>query len=171
MNPPYSVSVRLHQIGARLERRLEPTDAERAKIAKELDLADLSILTGAVIIEATSSGWKLSGRIDAEGAQTCGITLEPLPFRFDEAFSLNFAEAPDEKPQANDDDEIDIDMDDDSPDLIDDGQIDLGVYLVEQLALRLDPFPRKPGAVFEQPPEPAEISPFAVLKRLNPDKS
>ena len=169
MKPPYSVPVRLHQIGARLERRLEPSENERAKIAKELDLAELPYLAADVVVEVTSSGWKLSGRIEAEGAQTCGITLEPLPIRFDEAFSLNFAEVTEEK--AGEDDEIDIDMDDDTPDLIDDGQIDLGVYLVEQLALRLDPFPRKPGAVFEQPPEPAEISPFAVLKRLDPGKA
>ncbi|MDP2117169.1 MAG: DUF177 domain-containing protein, partial [Brevundimonas sp.] len=51
---------------------------------------------------------------------------------------------------------------------IENGQIDLGQYAVEQLALRLDPFPRKPGAEFVQPPEPVEISPFAVLKRLKP---
>ena len=40
-------------------------------------------------------------------------------------------------------------------------------YVVEHLALELDPFPRKPGAVFVQPPEPTEISPFAALKALN----
>jgi uncharacterized metal-binding protein YceD (DUF177 family) len=57
-------------------------------------------------------------------------------------------------------------MEDETPDIVEDGQIDLGQYVVEQLALRLDPFPRKPGAEFVQPPEPAEISPFAVLKSL-----
>ena len=65
-----------------------------------------------------------------------------------------------------DSEEIIITLDDESPDLIENGQIDLGQYAVEQLALRLDPFPRKPGAEFVQPPEPAEISPFAVLKQL-----
>ena len=38
---PYSVPVRLHQAGAGLERHLEPDAAERAKIAKSLDLASL----------------------------------------------------------------------------------------------------------------------------------
>ena len=66
------------------------------------------------------------------------------------------------------DDEIVISMDDESPDLVEDGQIDLGQYAVEQLALRLDPFPRKPGAEFVQPEEPGEVSPFAVLKSLKP---
>ena len=52
--------------------------------------------------------------------------------------------------------------------VIEDGKIDLGQYAVEQLALSLDPFPRKPGAEFVQPEEPAEISPFAALKALKP---
>ena len=52
--------------------------------------------------------------------------------------------------------------------MLEDGEIDLGQYVVEHLALELDPFPRKPGAEFVQPPEPAEISPFAVLKALKP---
>ena len=35
-----------------------------------------------------------------------------------------------------------------------------------------DPVPRKPGAEFVQPPEPTEISPFAVLRGLKgPDSS
>ncbi|WP_236627552.1 hypothetical protein [Caulobacter sp. B11] len=42
-------------------------------------------------------------------------------------------------------------------------------YVIEHLALELDPFPRKPGAVFVAPPEPVELSPFAALKRLKPD--
>ena len=55
-----------------------------------------------------------------------------------------------------------------TPEPIEGDVIDLGGYLVEHLSLELDPFPRKPGAVFEQPPEPGEISPFAVLKGLRP---
>ncbi|HRJ63717.1 MAG TPA: DUF177 domain-containing protein, partial [Brevundimonas sp.] len=109
------------------------------------------------------AGWRLSGRVRASLAQTCGITLEPLPLEIDAPFVLTLAEAVDEES-----DEIVITMDDESPDLIENGQIDLGQYAVEQLALRLDPFPRKPGAEFVQPPEPAEISPFAVLKQLRP---
>ena len=44
----------------------------------------------------------------------------------------------------------------------------LGGYVLEHLALEIDPFPRKPGAVFE-PPQTAEIiSPFASLRNLKP---
>ena len=45
------------------------------------------------------------------------------------------------------------------------GQI-LAAYVVEDLALAIDPFPRKPGVEFEAPDAPGEPSPFAVLAKL-----
>jgi uncharacterized metal-binding protein YceD (DUF177 family) len=161
--PPYSEPVRLHQVPGGVKRTLEPDAAARARIARALDLASLDAFTAEMDLAPTDSGWRLSGRVRAKLAQTCGITLEPLPAEIDAPFIVTLAEAVDE-----DSDEIVITMDDESPDLIENGQIDLGQYAVEQLALRLDPFPRKPGAEFVQPPEPEEISPFAVLKQLRP---
>ncbi len=160
---PWSEPVRLHQLGGGLKRTLEPDAAARARIARALDLASLDSFTAEMELAPSAAGWRLSGRVRARLAQTCGITLEPLPLEIDAPFDLTLAEAVEE-----DSDEIVITLDDESPDLIENGQIDLGQYAVEQLALRLDPFPRKPGAEFVQPPEPAEISPFAVLKQLRP---
>ena len=158
---PYSEPVRLHQVAGGVQRTLEPDAAARARIVKALDLASLDSFTAEMNLAPSPAGWRLSGRVRASLAQTCGITLEPLPLEIDASFVLTLAEAVDEESE-----EIVITMDDESPDLIENGQIDLGQYAVEQLALKLDPFPRKPGAEFVQPPEPAEISPFAVLKRL-----
>ena len=160
---PYSEPVRLHQVPGGVKRTLEPDAAARARIARALDLASLDAFTAEMDLTPTDSGWRLSGRVRAKLAQTCGITLEPLPVEIDAPFVVTLAEAVEE-----DSEEIVITMDDESPDLIENGQIDLGQYVVEQLALRLDPFPRKPGAEFVQPPEPEEISPFAVLKQLRP---
>jgi uncharacterized metal-binding protein YceD (DUF177 family) len=158
---PYSEPVRLHQLGSGVKRTLEPDAPTRARIVRALDLASLDAFTAEMELVPSPVGWRLSGRIRASLAQTCGITLEPLPVEIDAPFSLTLAESMEE-----DSEEIIITLDDESPDLIENGQIDLGQYAVEQLALRLDPFPRKPGAEFVQPPEPAEISPFAVLKQL-----
>lgn len=160
---PYSVPVRLHQVGAGITRTLAPDAAARARIAKALDLASLDSLEAEMTLAPAPGGWRLSGRVKASLAQICGVTLEPLPVEVDTPFSISLAETADEEP-----DEIVITLDDESSDLIEDGQVDLGQYAVEQLALRLDPFPRKPGAEFVQPPEPREISPFAVLKQLRP---
>ncbi|RZJ30755.1 MAG: DUF177 domain-containing protein [Brevundimonas sp.] len=160
---PYSEPVRLHQIGSGVKRTLTPDAAALARIARALDLASLESFEADVNLVPTAAGWSLSGRVRATLAQTCGITLEPLPLRIDDAFSVQLAEPVDEES-----DEIVITLEDESPDVVEGGQIDLGQYAVEQLALRLDPFPRKPGAEFVQPPEPTEISPFAVLKSLRP---
>src|SRR5690606_38312587 len=158
---PYSDPIRLHQVGVSLTRRLEPDDAARQRIARALDLKSLDRFVASV------SGWRMGGRVQAEAVQACVLTLEPLPVAIDERFSINLTETAPEV-QANEEGEIDLELDDDSADLVENGQIDLGQYAVEQLALHLDPYPRKEGAVFEQPPEPGEISPFGVLKTLKP---
>jgi uncharacterized metal-binding protein YceD (DUF177 family) len=136
----------------------------RGRIAAALDLVSLDSFVADVTLAANGqTGWKLSGRVVADAVQSCGLTLEPLPAHIDARFNVSLTEALTSDSEIG---EIDITMDDDTPDLIEDGQIDLGQYAVEQLALRLDPFPRKPGAEFVQPEEPVEISPFAVLKQL-----
>lgn len=157
---PLRESVRINEIGAGLERTLEPDRAMRGRIARALDLASLDAFTATLAVKPARVGWTLSGRVVAEAVQTCGITLEPLPVSIDETFAVNVVELA--EPVA--DEEVEVSIDDDAPDVIEDGRIDLGRYAVERLALTLDPFPRKPGAEFVQPREPAEISPFAVLK-------
>lgn len=165
MNPndrlPFSEVVRINEIGAGIERRLVPDEAATKRIIKALDLGSLSLFESDVKLAPARVGWTLSGRVRATLDQVCGITLEPLPVEVDQRFSVDLILAI--EPEA---DEIEVTLDDDSPDVIEDGRIDLGQYVVEQLALALDPFPRKPGAEFVQPEEPAEISPFAVLKEF-----
>jgi uncharacterized metal-binding protein YceD (DUF177 family) len=162
---PFSEAIRLNQIGPGLERVLTPDEAARKRIARALDLQALSQFQAELSVTPNASGWRLDGRLRAEAVQTCGLTLEPLPVSIDAAFSILMVEASDDQAES-DVVEIDIDLDDDTPDVIEDGRIDLGRYAVEQLALNLDPFPRKQGAVFVQPEETAEISPFAALKAL-----
>lgn len=173
MNPerilPFSEVVRINEIGAGLTRHLSPDDAARARIVKALDLATLASLEADITVAPSRGGWTLSGQVAAAAEQVCGITLEPLPVRINERFSIELVEATDRE---TDEVEVEVSLDDDAPDVIEEGRIDLGQYAVEQFALALDPFPRKPGAEFVQPEEPAEISPFAVLKAFRkPDES
>jgi uncharacterized metal-binding protein YceD (DUF177 family) len=166
---PFSDPIRLHQIGAGLSRHLEPDAEARGRIARALNLKSLDRFEADLEVAATVSGWRLTGRVVADAVQSCVLTLEPLPVRIDERFEVNLVEATDTPP--SEEGEIDLELDDDSPDVVENGQIDLGQYAVEQLALCLDPYPRKEGAVFEQPPEPGEISPFGVLRALKPGGS
>lgn len=163
--PPFSQPLRLNQIGAGVTRDLEPDEAVRGRIARMLDLVDLPAFRARLTVQPAPEGWTLSGRVTAHAVQRCGLTLEPLPTDIDESFSIDLIEADPRAPV-----EVEVDPEDDGPDVIEGGVIDLGLYAVEQLALALDPFPRKPGAVFEQPEQPAEESPFAVLKQFRPPK-
>lgn len=161
--PPLSDIVRVNQIGAGLERTLTPDAETRRRIARALDLASLDAFEATMTLAPGETGWRLTGRVAAEAVQSCGLTLEPLPVSIDRDFVIELVERAEEG-EADAAAEIEILLEDAEPDVIEDGRIDLGQYALEQLALSLDPFPRKPGAVFVQPPEPAEINPFAVLK-------
>ena len=111
-------------------------------------------------------GVQIEGRWRARVVQTCGVSLEDFASDLGGAFRVRLA------PQGSDllpDPEAEIPLDleaDDPPELLEGDEIDLGGYVVEHLALEIDPFPRKPGVVFEPPADTEERSPFAVLKRL-----
>ena len=59
---------------------------------------------------------------------------------------------------------------DDTEPLID-GKIDLGAIATEFLIVGLDPYPRKPGAVFQPPVDATpDEGPFAALGALKKDQ-
>ncbi len=167
MSAPPPIHSMIFDLGAArpgAEARVTPDQSERAAIARALDLASLSRFDVRFDISGGRGEWRLSGHIEAEGEQVCGVTLAPLAFTIDEPFSLWLVQA--EQLPVAEDGVLELNPDDEGPDLIDSPRVDLGVYAVEQLALRLDPFPRAPGAVFEAPESEAPPSPFAVLARL-----
>ncbi|MBI3700233.1 MAG: DUF177 domain-containing protein [Afipia sp.] len=112
----------------------------------------------------------VSGRVTATVEQTCVVTLDPVENFIDEEIDVMFA------PQSQipavakviakeegDDAEIP-----DPPEPIINGAVDLGQLATELLILGIDPYPRKPGAVFELPQEAVDPDehPFAALKAL-----
>lgn len=165
----------LRQVGDRESRHLivaEPD--EREALAKRLGLANLTRLEGEVALRRVRGGTVLSvrGQLRAELAQYCVVTLEPLPVQFDEAYAESFALAgKDEEPDPK---EVDIWLDEEletpGPELLSSGSFDLGEFLVQLLAERLDAFPRKPDAPSPEgewgPADDEETtSPFAELGR------
>jgi uncharacterized metal-binding protein YceD (DUF177 family) len=165
---PWSVPLRVAEIGRGLTRRLEADGAARARIARALELQALDRLEGEVVVSPKAQGWEARGTIKADLAQTCGITLEPLPARIDTNFTVRFVDHGDAAAGAEAREVVVALDEEDPPDVVEAGVVDLGAYVVEHLALELDPFPRKPGAVFEPPAAEPEPSPFAVLAELKP---
>jgi uncharacterized metal-binding protein YceD (DUF177 family) len=112
----------------------------------------------------------VAGQVRGVVGQICVVTLDPMESAIDEAIDLEFA-PPEQIPQLSDlvdaaeesDEEIP-----DPPEPIVNGTIDLGRVATDALFLAIDPYPRKPGAVFEPKLEAADPGdhPFAALKAL-----
>ena len=150
-----------------VRRKLVADEAARARIAKVLGLDQLVSLEADLRVAPWLDGVEIGGSWKATVGQTCGVTLEP--FESDLTGELQIRAVP-EGSQAlavTEDHEMEMDIEaDDPPDVLAGDQLDLGAYVVEDLSLAIDPFPRKPGAAFEPPETNAEISPFAVLAKL-----
>jgi uncharacterized metal-binding protein YceD (DUF177 family) len=148
-----------------------PSEAERDEIARAAALRELPQLTAEFEIMPLSGGEvRVQGRVTATVGQTCVVTLEPMENVVDEPVDLLFAPSTviDETASAD----TDEDSAEDPPEPIVDGRIDLARLAVEFLILGIDPYPRRPGAVFEpvhSAPDPAD-HPFARLAALKEPK-
>jgi hypothetical protein len=150
-----------------LERRLLADEPARARIAQALDLVELTALDAALRISPWLDGAEVSGRWSAQIVQICGVTLEP--FETVLTGELAIRAVPQGSSALTDGPEHELDLDpeaDDPPEAILNGLLPLGAYVVEDLSLAIDPFPRKPGAEFQAQTAGVEPSPFAVLVRL-----
>lgn len=160
--------------------RIEANDEEREALARRMDIVAINALMADIHLQRIHSGKmvEVSGRLKADVVQNCVVTLEPFESHVDEEFTAYFVRH-DDVPNAE---EIEI-AEDRSPEAISpNGEIDLGELTAQHLSLALDPYPRKPGAVFTPPkieeneeelPVP-KTNPFAVLaeyRKKKQDKS
>jgi len=111
-------------------------------------------------------GLSVSGEIAARLTQTCVATLEDFESSVVAPVDIRFSpDGVDPNAEIDLSELVDVEGED-PPDLLVDGRIDLGAIIAEFLVLALDPYPRKPGAVFEAAEPEADASPFAALKAL-----
>jgi uncharacterized metal-binding protein YceD (DUF177 family) len=151
---------------------IEADEAERDAIARAIGLRDLSKLSAD--FELTPLGHEevqVIGQVNAVVGQTCVVTLDRVDNTVSEPVSLVFA-PPAMIAEVHDQDEGDEPPTEDPPEPIVNGRIDLAKLAVEFLILGIDPYPRKPGAVFEpvHTPPAAEDHPFAGLAALKEPK-
>lgn len=166
-------TVRLHELArgpVRLD--LEPDEAQRAEIAKRLKLQGLPSLTARVTVKPWLDGAEITGRIDAVVEQICGVSLDPFEAELSGDIDLRVVPAGSPHASSSEGSELELDPDaPDAPDILDGDTIDVTAYVIEHLALEIDPFPRKPGAIFEYEGPKEETSPFAALKALTDPKT
>jgi uncharacterized metal-binding protein YceD (DUF177 family) len=172
LTPPWSVPIAVIQIPETgLARDIEATPAQREGIAALGGLVSVGAAKGELLLTPVKGGTvHVTGRIWGKVEQTCVVTLDPVAADFEEEIDVIFAPPSQIRELAESVDE-DIESDEETPDPpepIENGFIDLGKLATDALFLGLDPYPRKPDAVFEpvvEVPDPEE-HPFAALKAL-----
>jgi hypothetical protein len=166
---PWRVPVAVEDIpetGLHVE--LEAPADVRARLAPAAGLRDLPELKAVFDLSRRGHGVHVAGRVDARVGQTCVVTLEPIENRVAEDVDLLFS--PDAAPVAERETEIGHTADEDEPpEPLIGGAVDLGAVATEFLMLGIDPYPRRQGAEFASPAAQAEdqgARPFAALAAL-----
>jgi len=159
----------------RLTFEFDATAEERRNLANRLAVSAITELSA--VIQAVRRGSKDSTIVDVSGSarahygQTCVVTLEPVSFEIEFEVDARYAN------ESTDSDDTEIEPFEDFSEPIENGVIDLGELVAQTLALEIDPFPRKPGANYENhwdddhsdqgagvPDD--QNNPFSILKKL-----
>jgi hypothetical protein len=140
----------------------DATAEVRDALAKALEIDACVRLVARYTIKPFESGrFELRGDVEMEAQQTCVVTLEPIARTY--RVHLGVAFWPPEL--LGDGPGLDIDSLADDPEPIEDGRIDVGRIVYEELASAIEPFPRSDGATFdwEDKSQPVRDNPFAAL--------
>lgn len=151
-----------------LQQTRTATAAERAALAQGLDVLSCDDVKASYKVRALGqSRYRVSGSLSARFMRKCVLTLEPIAQDLEESFDVEFWPAEDLPLTTEAEVEV-FTAKEVEP--IDHGLIDVGRIISETLSAGLDPYPRKPDAVFawEQADDttPSATGPFAGLSKL-----
>lgn len=148
---PFSRPVRVESLPRDgLTQKSHADEAERVALAREFGLVAIADLKAEFRLARAGRGVRVCGAVTATITQTCIASLEPFEAEIDEAVDVRFEARRDDAKRCEPAAEQTFTLaDEDEPDPIVDGKIDLGALAAEFLALGLDPYPRKPGVEFE----------------------
>jgi uncharacterized metal-binding protein YceD (DUF177 family) len=156
----FSRPVLLARVGTEPYRQeIAASETERAALARRFDLVALDRLDATVeLVRRGADLFLLRARFNADFAQSCVITLEPVAASLCEDFTLLYG-PPEVEGQAAGAVEDDIAFEPLAGD-----RVDIGEAVAQQFSLALPPFPRAPDADLanELPQGPAEAGPFAA---------
>jgi uncharacterized metal-binding protein YceD (DUF177 family) len=163
---PWSVPVAVDDIpetGLHIE--AEAPAEVRAQLVKLANLRDLPRLSALFDLSRRGGGVHVAGQVKARVGQTCVVTLEPLENDLDEPINLLFA--PPHDAAAKDGGADHKARDEEPPEPLIEGKVDLGAIATEFLLLGIDPYPRKAGAEFAAVNTADDSArPFAALEAL-----
>ena len=161
MTPELYRPVRVDEIGPiGLAYDVEANVEECVALAQRMQIPEIRALTCTFRLAPEFGGaFAALGRLRATVVRTCVVSLDDFPVEIDEQFAIRFVPAGQET--ENPDPEVEDEVS------YQDGVLDLGEATAEQLALSLEPYPRRPDAELPQLGEDKTENPFAVLRRLH----
>jgi hypothetical protein len=161
MTPEFHRPLMLDRIGpSGLDITVEATKDECAALSRRMHLPAVQSLSCTFHLTRESDTVFLArGTLRAQVTQTCIVSVEDFDAAVEDLFQVRFVPAGEES------EDLDFDADDEIP--YEGRQLDLGEAAAEQLALALDPYPRRPGVDLPDTDLDPESHPFAALRRLN----
>lgn len=162
--------VRLADIDAKEKTyRINATESDCRELAARLRIPSLAdVAANLVLKRAGKHQVKLSGTLSFTAVQDCVVTLEPVESAIDTEFEIVFSEEEQEAAE-------DTVMPDLALEPVENGEIDLGEVVAQQISIALPDYPRAEGVVFDGhieapeallPPEQRTSRPFATLLKV-----
>jgi hypothetical protein len=161
--------------GKRTEVDIHATDEECAALARRFGVEGIRNLVAHLVLTPFASGNKvaLKANFSAEVEQLSVVSLDPVVSHPEGEILAEFV------PDAfADDSDVEFGIDDDEPpEPIVEGRIEVGELIAQHLGLEIDAFPRKSGEVFEGLMEEGDgvempkNRPFAALAGLKKPKT
>lgn len=178
MKPEWSHKQRVLDLEKPMHLTIAPSAAERAKLAKRAGVQVLDSLEAKLTITPETGRYHIEGRFQAALTQLCVRTGASFAavlesgiegWFADKEGTLSFAKARKKREEDLGDQPNFVDEEDD-PEPLENGAIDLGELVAQHLCLAVDPYPICPGS--EPLPEEGTAgkvqveNPFAILGQL-----
>ncbi len=182
--PEWHYPVPAEEIGRSVTRfAIEAGEEEKESIARRLAIVRIELLHADISMSRDQNDHiiHICGTLTAEVIQECVVTLEPVSARIEEKFegwfadnekTVSFEKARRDRLKLKAGIDVPILEENEDPEPIVDGIIDIGELVVQNLSLLLPVYPHSEGVVFEQSDEDKENqkkselrkNPFSALK-------
>lgn len=180
---PWAHPINADDAGSVLERiTLTPPEGAMPALAGYIGVDSLNALSSDLILKRQKGGLVvyIKGHIKAEVGQTCVVTLEPLKNIIEDSFeawyadpdqAISFQKALQKKDLQRQHGEAPIVAEEDDPEPIENGIIDLANVVIQFLSLAIDHYPQKDEVIGDdnevvilKEDSPARKNPFEALK-------
>ncbi|MFY9287644.1 MAG: DUF177 domain-containing protein [Alphaproteobacteria bacterium] len=164
--PELSRPLSIDKISANgVEETILAKDAERKALCKRFGLLDLPTLDAKLTVHPprVDGSINVTGHLKADVIQPCVVTLEPLANHVEHEIDVFFVSSENLMGAGP------ADITDEEVETIQNGVIDLGELVAQNLGIALDPYPRKPGISYveaEYGDLKGPSNPFAQLAEL-----